>query len=377
SHRGGAIWATPGPVVDAAGHLYAADGNTFCGTGCPSYDFSESVVKLSPTLVFEDYFHPANWKFLNDNDIDLGSVSPALLGSSGLLFQVGKEGVGFLLNTANLGGTGNQTPAFSARVCTRSTDAAFGGTAYAAPYLYVPCSDRLEAVNVNTSTPSFASAWHGPNVSRSGPPIVAQGLVWTIDPDNGLLYALDPATGAQVAKYTLPGAAVHFATPAAGDGRIFVAAGSKVVAFGDAAISTQQYRLTGSNGSSWQDIDPNNLKLTIKPGANSTAILGGNADLWTATGGINQDLAISVSVNGGADAVLAWKESGGKAGTFSPNAAFVQTVYPMTTPNTYVFKLKWKTNIPEGSATIFAGAGPRNLFSPTTLSAHLVPAGAN
>jgi outer membrane protein assembly factor BamB len=380
-HAGGGLWNAGGLAVDGSGNVYGATGNTFCGTGCPSYDFSESVIKLSPTLAFLDYFVPSNWEALNDGDVDLGTVGPTVLGSSGLVFQVGKEGIGYLLNQNALGGGGNNhtTPAYSARVCTRSSDAAFGSSAYMAPYLFVPCSDRLEVVTVNTSTPSFTSVGHGPAVSRSGPAIVSQGLAWTIDPDNGVLYGLNPASPTTpVVTVNLPNAAEHFVTPAAGDGRIFVGDANQVVGLGDFAISTNQYRLTGNDGSRWEDIDAANLSVTIKPSSNVTAIVGGNADLWTANAGINQDLGIAVTVNGGADSLIGWKESGGKSGTFSPNAAFVQSVYSMSSGNTYVFKLEWKTNIPEGSGTILAGAGPlMNLFSPTSLSVHILAAGPN
>ena len=71
-------------------------------------------------------------------------------------------------------------------------------------------------------------------------------------------------------------------------------------------MSTQQYRLTGSDGTAWADLDPTNLSLTITPAADATAVLSANADLWTATAGFNQDLAIDVNGQ-----VLAWKESGG------------------------------------------------------------------
>jgi uncharacterized protein YkwD len=136
-------------------------------------------------------------------------------------------------------------------------------------------------------------------------------------------------------------------------------------------LSTAQYQLTGSNGSSWTDVDATNLAFTVTPSVDSQAILGGNADLWTATAGFNQDLGISV--NG---TVVAWKESGGFAGTFSPNAAFVQTVYPMTAGNSYVVKLQWKTNRPAPGVSIFAGAGSGAPYSPTRLTAALVPVSA-
>src|SRR6202040_74443 len=65
------------------------------------------------------------------------------------------------------------------------------------------------------------------------------------------------------------------------------------------------------------------------------------------------------------------------AGTFSPNAAFVQTVLPMTASTTYVIKLRWKTNKPAAGATIHAGAGPSAPFSPTSLTVQLVASGVS
>jgi hypothetical protein len=135
------------------------------------------------------------------------------------------------------------------------------------------------------------------------------------------------------------------------------------------ALTTQQYALTNSNGSTWTDMDSTNLNLTLTPSANSTAIIGGNSDLWTANAGYNQDLAITI--NG---TVAAWKESGGFAGTFSPNAAYVQTVQNLTAGTAYTIKLQWKTN-KAAVGTIYAGAGPINSqFSPTSLIVQLFPA---
>jgi hypothetical protein len=137
--------------------------------------------------------------------------------------------------------------------------------------------------------------------------------------------------------------------------------------------STQQYRLSGSDGASWADIDPGGaLTLSLKPQIDSTAIITGNADLWTADAGVNQDLA--VTVDGG---VAAWKESGGFAGTFSPNAAAVQAIVPMAAGSSHSVSLRWKTNTPAPGKTIFAGAGPwpgAGVYSPTTITARLVPA---
>ena len=133
-------------------------------------------------------------------------------------------------------------------------------------------------------------------------------------------------------------------------------------------VSYAQYRLTGSNGTTWMDMDATNLKLTITPAFDCVALLTANADLWTSTAGLNQDLGISF--NG---AIAGWKESGGFAGTFSPNALFLQTMVQMTHGTAYTIKIQWKTNKAAGaSQSIWAGAGPiSGAFSPTRLTAQL------
>jgi hypothetical protein len=141
------------------------------------------------------------------------------------------------------------------------------------------------------------------------------------------------------------------------------------------AVSTTQYTLPSSNGVTWQNIDATNLSTTLSS-ANATAVLGANADLFTGTAGYNQDIGIFVSVDSGADTLVAWKESGGFAGTFSPNAAFVKATYPMTASHTYVFKLKWKTNKNAAGATIYAGAG-NGPYSPTSLVVQSIATAAN
>jgi hypothetical protein len=143
------------------------------------------------------------------------------------------------------------------------------------------------------------------------------------------------------------------------------------------AVRTQQYTLTSSNGSNWVPIDATNLTTTLSPTSSEDAVISGNADLWTATAGVNQDIGIFVSEDGGTATLVAWKESGGFAGTFSPNAAYVQTVYPVNPGHTYVFTLEWKTNKAAPGSTIYAGAGPiSGAFSPTRLTAYEVATGS-
>ena len=137
-----------------------------------------------------------------------------------------------------------------------------------------------------------------------------------------------------------------------------------------AAITTQA-RLTSSDGATWQPVDPA-LALTIKVPDSEAALLSGNADLWTATRGVNQDLGITVTP---ADAVaypsylIGWKESGGYAGTFSPNAAAIEAVFAMPGGTSYTATLVWKTNKASAGAA-YAGAGQAP-YSPTRLTAVL------
>lgn len=141
------------------------------------------------------------------------------------------------------------------------------------------------------------------------------------------------------------------------------------------AVTNNQYHLTGSDGVTWTEIDPA-LTLTINPTFAARALLFANIDLWTANPGYNQDIGIFVQVNAGTDTLLAWKESGGFAGTFSPNAAFVHAVYgDFFVGTSYTIRLKWKTNKdarPNNTIYAAAGSGPAPNYSPTRLSCQLI-----
>jgi hypothetical protein len=215
--REGGIWAPSGAAIDSSGTLYISDGN---GASETTFDHGDAVISLSPSLSEEGFFAPTNWVQLNQDDTDLGSVGPSIVGP-GTLFQIGKEGVGYLLDANQLGGIGGQL--FSANVCAGS----YGGTAYVHPLLYVPCSNGLFALSIGNG--SFSSAWHT-NSFDAGPPIVTSGVVWSIDTSSSILYGFSAATGHE--SYSFPlGSVEHFCTPSAGDGRIFVGAGDRLVAF--------------------------------------------------------------------------------------------------------------------------------------------------
>ncbi len=217
---GGALWAPSGPAADNAGNIYVTSGNTDSGS---TFDNGNAVLRLSAGLTLQDWFAPSNWQDLDNGDVDLGSMGPLLL-QGGLIFQAGKEGKGYLLKASNLGHIGGEL--FSASI----GQGAYGGAAYAPPYVFVPCSDGLKALTIDTSTPAFDAAWASPGISP-GPPVVAGSTVITINTGNGTLYGFSTDKGDSLFQISL-GAVAHFATPALSGSQIFAAADRQIVCLG-------------------------------------------------------------------------------------------------------------------------------------------------
>lgn len=221
----GAIWAPPGPAVGSSGDVFVATGNGSAGPG-EAFDHGNSVIELSPRLVEQQFFAPTTWARDSSSDADLGSTSPVLLGDGGL-FQVGKQGTGFTVHTAALGGIGGQVA--SIPLCDSR-----GSTAFAALDLYVVCPDSGRIVEVAVDRNDglhLGWSWTSPTGGASSP-TVARGAVWTVDPGASMLYGVDPATGAT--RFSLPlhtGTPAHFAAPSAGEGLVVVAGSRSVEAF--------------------------------------------------------------------------------------------------------------------------------------------------
>jgi outer membrane protein assembly factor BamB len=206
--REGAVWATGGPAIDPAGNLYVSTGN---GSSTSTYDGSDSVVQLSPTLQLVSRFAPASWARDNANDADLGSTSPMLV-PGGWVFIVGKSGTAYVLRQGALGGIGGQVS--SATLC-----GSFGAAARSGNTVFVPCEDGLREIQVMADG-TIAVGW-STTTGAGAPPVVGGGAVWSCNIDKGTLFALDPTTGATLASLAV-GKLPHFASPTLWRGRVFI-----------------------------------------------------------------------------------------------------------------------------------------------------------
>ena len=235
-------WAAGGASIDASGDVYVATGNSNHTNSTDAYDDSDAVVKLAPTtLGLVDYFAPSGvtdanhdggptWWEDNASDADLGSTTPLQLPSN-RVFEVGKSGMGYLLDSTGLGHISGGIA--SHQVCSATSDAAFGSLAYAlvagVETVFVGCSDGLQAVQIAASNNNFTLGWHNTSQASDKPPIVVGGGVWAVSAGGSTLYQYDAGTGNALAGYPISGSN-HFTSPSASNGMIFVEGGDTVSA---------------------------------------------------------------------------------------------------------------------------------------------------
>ena len=262
--NGASVWDSgAGPATDAGGNIYVTTGN---GAYDGTKNFSESVLKLSPTGGLLDWFVPFNRGVFDANDIDLGSagviVLPDSVGSTAhphLLLGTGKVAILYLLDQTNMGRFNSGSNLDVQEVIpvpppntTQLDGGIYGLPAYWNGNIYVtgqnfPLSQFTIASGV-IATPQSANSPNRfpprgaiPAVSASG---TTNGIVWILDlnawPSNGpaildaydaanvanLLYS-SPASGAGAA-----GAAVKFTLPTIANGKVYVGGQTSFSVFG-------------------------------------------------------------------------------------------------------------------------------------------------
>jgi hypothetical protein len=238
-------------------------------TGNGAYDgtknFSESVMKISPTGTLQDWFTPSNRSVMDANDIDMGSagllILPDSVGSSThqhLALATGKVATLYLLDQTNMGKF-NSTNVDVQEVVpipppntTNLDGGLFGLPAYFNGNIYTtgvnyPLS-QFKISNGALTTPQFAESANmfptrgaTPAVSASGN---TNGIVWVLDltawPSSGtaILDAYD-ANNVSTLLFSSPssgsgaaGAAVKFTVPMVANGKVYVGGQSTFTVFG-------------------------------------------------------------------------------------------------------------------------------------------------
>jgi len=209
-------------TIDAAGNVWVETGNGSVTSPGHSYDDSDGVLELSPTMHLKSFFAPTSWVQDNASDADL-SAQPAVLGN-GLVVATGKSGNIYLLHASHLGGVGGQIATINSG-CGNVLD---GGYAVHGNLVYLPCVSGPLAVRVTTSPVTITVVWRG--AAGGGPPIMAAQKVWSIGQD-GVLYGFNPTNGVVVQHVELGNLANHFSTPSVGDGLMLAPIERQVVAF--------------------------------------------------------------------------------------------------------------------------------------------------
>jgi outer membrane protein assembly factor BamB len=217
--REGGIWEPAGPTVDAQGNLYVSVGNGEETQG--SWDHSDSILKLSPTLQLEDAFAPASWAQDNAADLDLSSLGAVFL-PGGLIFIQGKSQQGYVLRADQLGGINGQIQSIS--VCSAG---AYGGAAVNNGIAFIPCADGLREIKLTSST-TVGKGWQAPS-QVTGSPVIGGNTVYSLDPAGGTLYALNAGTGATRASISV-GTTSRFATPTLFQHNVYVGTMTGIVA---------------------------------------------------------------------------------------------------------------------------------------------------
>ena len=114
----GGIWESGmGMAAGNQGNLYVVIGNGTVGANNDPTVLTnrgESALKLTPSsssLQVNSYFTPSNYQYLEDNDLDYGTMGAFLIPNSNFYFTGCKDGKIYLLNKDNMGGfsaSGNQ-----------------------------------------------------------------------------------------------------------------------------------------------------------------------------------------------------------------------------------------------------------------------------
>ena len=244
----GGSWGQSGVAFDGKS-MFVTTGNTRSSTNS-AWGGGEAVIRLPPTLTnptqTADYFAPANWQILDNEDLDLGGTSaiPINISTVARVLALGKDGNAYLLDRENLGGIGH--PIFVTHVSTDqirtamatypAADAAM--VAFEGQGAACPSGQSGNLVMLKVTPSAVATAWCA-SFNGAGAPIVTttdgktDPIVWVVGAQgDGKLYGFRGTDGTPIAAAAGGSAAIEeFATILWAHGRFYVAANGAVYAF--------------------------------------------------------------------------------------------------------------------------------------------------
>lgn len=228
-----AMWGRAGAVIEpGSGQILTATGN---GPFDGHTSWGDSVLELSPDAArLLHNWTPTDQAALDRGDIDLGSASPAILPTfhgRRLAVQGGKDGRLHLLDLARLNGTTSGAgPGLGGELGETATPG--GGELLTAPavwsdggriYLFAATAAGTAGYElVDSGHPRLRTEWSDSTAATS--PVIAGGLLYAYDEEQGTLVIRRPQTGALLRSIAVP--AGHWNSPIVVGGRVILPTGS-------------------------------------------------------------------------------------------------------------------------------------------------------
>jgi outer membrane protein assembly factor BamB len=234
-----AIWARGGVAYSAAlGKIFMGTGN---GDFTPSLGYwGDSVMALTPDGLGSggqplDTYTPGDFQSLENGDLDLGSVAPAILPTPAssrvqdLAVQSGKDGQLRLLDLSNLssqGGPGHTDGQIGSVISLpQGATSVFAAIATwvnpvdASTWVFVATSNGVSGLRLAidaSGNPSLATMWKLTTGGTS--PIVANNVLYYAR--SGTVLALDPTSGTQL--WTGSIGSIHWESPVVANGTLYI-----------------------------------------------------------------------------------------------------------------------------------------------------------
>jgi len=261
----GGVWQSgTGLAADSAFNVFLATGNGSYDGKTGGDDFSDSILKLSPTagarFQIADWFTPFNQGYLSYYDIDVGSGGVLLLPDQGqgaphqhLLVQVGKSGSIYLVDRDHMThyhatnkivqDMENAIGGLWATAAWWNNNVYFGGSGdFMRQYTFDPGSGLLSTSAAYVSPTYFNFPGPTPSISANGD---SDAIAWAIETDeygsggSSILHAYD-ATNVSNELYNSaqndgrddPGGAVKFTVPTIANGKVYVPAVQRLTVYG-------------------------------------------------------------------------------------------------------------------------------------------------